>query len=123
MFIKPYLLIIVGLLFLTSGCYYDNKEELYPNECDTVNVSFSGDVMPIIVNHCNNCHSGNAAASFGGGISLEDYTMVKATVVDSSLKGSIEGDENFEKMPIDYSLDNCDIEKINAWINNDSPNN
>ena len=44
-------LLIIPLLALLAGCYYDNEEELYANQgnnCDTTNVTFSGTVFPVI---------------------------------------------------------------------------
>lgn len=118
---------IFGVLFLcilfTSGCYYDVEEELYPiSNCDTSNVTYSGTITAIINSYaCLSCHSGSNPS---GGFSLEGYNNVKAKVNDSRLFGAINHLPGFTPMP--YSLpkmNQCDINKVKAWIDAGAPNN
>jgi hypothetical protein len=117
---------IIILLFSFSGCYYDSKEFLYPelsSSCDTTNITYSGSVKPIL-DLCQGCHSNGSAASYGGGIKLEDYTDVKAHAIDGKLLGSIKHSGGYSPMPKGSSqLETCKITIIEKWISAGEPNN
>lgn len=79
--IIPILAFVFVAMSATIGCYYDNEEELYPKDpdaCDTANVSFAADILPIIQGNCAGCHPGS------GGFPLENYAQVKAKVDNGS---------------------------------------
>lgn len=116
---------LISLIFVVffSSCYYDNKEELYPSDCDITDVSLSSDIMPILNAHCNSCHSNISANEFGGGVFLEKYSDIKNSVDNSTIIGTINDKDGFEQMPIDYTLSECNIKKIEAWINEGGFNN
>lgn len=83
--------------------------------CDTTGVTFSGSVLPIFKNYCNGCHGG---ASPSAGIDLTTYAKVKPTVADGSLLGSVRHASGFVPMPENGNkLSNCNISKIQAWVN------
>ncbi|MDQ3845324.1 MAG: hypothetical protein M3342_15140 [Bacteroidota bacterium] len=114
--------IFISYLFL-SGCYYNNEEELYPNQysCGASNVTFSGTINSIIVNNCTECHSGSRVEA---GVNLLGYANVKTKVSDGSLLGSVTHSRGFHPMPHDRpKLSSCDIGRIKAWINAGAPNN
>ncbi|MFO7934813.1 MAG: hypothetical protein R6U78_12120 [Bacteroidales bacterium] len=117
--------IISITLFISSltGCYWDNEEDLFPVDlCDTVDVSFSGDVIPILTNNCLSCHSNASAASFGNGITLEDYEDIAAA--SSRIVGAINHEDGFSPMPRNQEkLDTCLIRIIETWVNDGVPNN
>lgn len=104
-----------------SGCYYDNEETLYPAtaECNTDNMSFAGDVWPVINASCTGCHSGSSPS---GNISLENYSGVAAAAaIDAgnygSLYGVISHASGNSPMPKGGSkLSDCTIAQIKAWI-------
>ena len=115
---------IIILAFL-SGCYYDSKENLYPvidNSCnDTINVTYSSKVVPILNNYCNSCHSGSNP---GGNVQLGNYTGVKAMVDNGKLLGSIKHDGTASPMPQGGGkLDDCKIATVSKWISSGAPNN
>jgi hypothetical protein len=107
---------------LSSGCYYDNEEYLYPTAglCDTANTTFST-VNTILQNNCVGCHStGNA----GGGYDLSNYTGVKVSADDGSLYATITWASGHSPMPKNGSkLDACSINKVKAWIDRGALNN
>lgn len=113
-----YLLIIIGW----TSCYYDVEEELYPTlDCQTVDVTYSNQVINIIDGACYKCH---AAAQNFGNITLEGYDNLKRYVDNGELLGSIRHDAGFSAMPKNEAqLLECDIEKIEAWINAGAINN
>ncbi len=120
-------LLLLALIAL-AGCYYDNEEELYPNppECDTTNVTFSGTILPIIENNCKVCHG---SGSQQGGILLEDYTSISAAAKipagqPGSLYGAVSHNPGNYPMPKGgLQLSDCNIKKIETWINAGTPNN
>ncbi|MBK9733476.1 MAG: hypothetical protein IPO92_00335 [Saprospiraceae bacterium] len=113
---------IFSALFLTS-CYYDSVEDLYPaSECITVNVSFSQDIQPILVNNCLTCHT--AASTIGGGINLEGHEAVLFYANSGSLVGSVKQSAPYSAMPKSAAkLEACKILKIESWVQAGSPNN
>lgn len=119
------MVIIIGFI-LIEGCYYDSEEYLYPqpgNQCDTVNVTFSLSVRPLLENYCYSCHS-NSTSSFGGNIRLEDYADVKARADNGSLLGSISHAGGFSPMPKGAAkLQVCQIAIVQKWIDAGAPNN
>ncbi len=119
--------LIFGVIWLASGCYYDNEEYLYPevnNPCDTVNITYSKSIVPILANNCLSCHSNASAAGLGGNIKLENYADVKTHADDHKLLGSISQSSGFFAMPLGApKLDDCKITTVRLWINAGAPNN
>jgi len=117
---------IIILLTISAGCYYDNREELYPQvnlNCDTLNVSYSGTIYPILNSYCLGCH-GSGYASFGGNVRLDNYNDVKSMADNGKLYGAIMHLPNFSPMPKNAaSLDICKMEQIKVWINHGAFNN
>lgn len=115
-------IIAVALSALFTGCYYDNKTELYPDlGCDTAVVSYAKFVKPIIDRDCKACHSG---ASPIGVVPLNDYTQISASAKSGKLYGSVSWAAGFKSMPQGGSKWNeCDLIKLKSWINKGAPNN
>ena len=96
------------------GCYYDTEEALYPGNCDTVSVTYSGSVLRILEANCYACHSSAAAQ---GGIVLEGYDRVKTVAGNGRLLGAITHTSGFSAMPKNTGkMDACDIGTIRQWI-------
>jgi cytochrome c5 len=115
--------IIFFSILILSGCYYDNKADLYQyynSQCDTTAISYSLDIEPIINAQCLSCHQGAAASA---GRLLEDFTTVKASATDGSLFHSINGTGGYSIMPQSGKMSQCNIDKIDAWIKAGTPNN
>jgi hypothetical protein len=116
-------LLITGLLMcmtLLGSCYYDIEPN--PGTCDTSNVTYSGTIAGIIQsNGClsADCHGGNNPLS---GIRLSDYNSVKA--METRLFGAVNHSSGFVAMPQNAGkISQCEIDKIQAWINAGAPNN
>ena len=109
-------ILIVLLSLSISSCYYDVEENIYPTvECDTTNISYTETILPIISNNCYACH--DQASNFGG-ITLEGYDRLKTYVDNGGLLGVIKHESGFSPMPKNQAkLIDCDIEKIETWIN------
>jgi hypothetical protein len=82
--------------------------------CDTVNVTFSASVLPVLKTYCVGCHS---AASPSAGIDLSTYAAVKVYAANGRLMGSITHAIGYKPMPSSTSkLGACEINQIKAWI-------
>ncbi|MBL7811890.1 MAG: hypothetical protein JNL57_06665 [Bacteroidetes bacterium] len=106
-----------------SGCYYDNRQELYPNNkpCDTTAISYSKELSGLIQSQCAGCHSAGAPS---GGIVLADYTSVKASVSSGRFYGSVNWDAGFSPMPKSGSKwSACNLTRLKKWIDAGAPNN
>lgn len=114
----------LALTSLTTSCYYDKKENLYPPtsggvSCDTANVSYSGTVKPILTASCIGCHS---ASNASGGYNLGDHAGVTAS--SSRLLGAIQHASGYSAMPKSAAkLSSCQIAQIEKWLNAGAPNN
>jgi hypothetical protein len=116
-------LLIPGLVMcmtILGSCYYDIEPN--PGTCDTSNVTYSGTIAGIIQsNGClsADCHGGNNPLS---GIRLSDYNSVKA--METRLFGAVNHSSGFVAMPQNAGkISQCEIDKIQAWINAGAPNN
>jgi mono/diheme cytochrome c family protein len=114
---------ILGLSLLLAGCYYDKEQDLYPSvtACDTSAVTYSGKVLSIIQSNCYSCHgSGNTL----GDVNLDGHTNLKVFADNGKLSGAINHRTGFSQMPQGGSkLSDCDIQAIEKWISDGSPNN
>ncbi len=113
------------LITLIVGCTYNKEDELYPNtgaNCDTNNIRFSATINPILQKYsCSFCH-GSVTSS--GNISLATYSNVKTQVNNGRLFGAINHEPGFSKMPQGGNkMNQCDINKVKAWIDAGAPNN
>lgn len=117
-------LFISAFLLIMSACYYDKEEVLYPGSSNCTvpaNPGFTADVMPILNSRCNNCHAGNSPSA---GISLATYNEVMKSVSNGSLIGSITWASGFSPMPKNSGkMPNCEIQKIQTWIDQGALNN
>ncbi len=115
-------LLIMFFCFTLVSCYYDKEEYLYPDDfaniCDTTNTTYTKDIAHIIDQNCVSCHG---TSSPKAGISLTSYNEVKSVAQSGKLKGVINGEPGYSKMPPSGLLDECKRNKINSWINQNMP--
>lgn len=96
--------------------------------CDSVNVTFSGVVWPVINTYCAACHNGNNPNT---NVTLSGYSDVVAVAADTSqnlihnlLLGDITFASGFHPMPQGGNkLSTCQIAQIRKWIKDGKPNN
>ena len=107
--------IISAVLLMTTGCYYDNEEELYPFAyCDTTNVTYRGTIEPIVQRSCAipGCH-------VPGGDGNGDFTQfpeVLEKVENGSFLNSVKGTGDAIPMPPNDPLRACEVRQIELWI-------
>lgn len=118
--IKTAVLVFFGSLIVT-GCYYDNEEELYPaaESCDTVDVTYSGDILAMVDQYCQTCHSGNTPS---GNLNLETFGQITAAA-EKMYERISKPAGDVQLMPPGQKLDDCTIKKMKVWIENGKPNN
>ena len=118
-----YILSFLILIVCTTGCYYDHADLVYPQTtCNVSAVTYSTTVTGILSPGCYSCHSGSAAS--GAGIKLDTYTSLMVYVSNGQLMSSIKHTGTVPAMPLNASqLSSCDINTIQTWINNGTPNN
>lgn len=117
------LIAISACTTLLAGCYFDNKEDLYPDvvSCDTGAVTYSGKVLSVIQANCYSCHGGGAQL---GNVNLDGYTNLKTYADNGKLIGVIEHQNGFPPMPQGGSkLSDCDISVVKKWISDGTPDN
>ena len=101
-----------------QGCTYDIEEDLNPNtECDTLSVSFSSDILPILDSNCSSCHGESYPEA---DLNLTEYESVASSVLTGKTLERImlPIDDGSVMPPPPYSLlTECEIDKIVAWTN------
>ena len=112
------LFFLVSALALLNACDYDSEEDLFGNDsCDTESISYENDIAPIIAGNCTSCHSGGTPS---GNLDLADFEIVAESAQNSSYSGLLnrigrsEGEPG--AMPTSYKLTQCQIDQINAWV-------
>lgn len=120
---------IVAALFLLTiiiavSCSKSNEEDMTtpaPSGCDTVNMTYAADVVPILKANCYSCH-GNGEKD--GGVSLGTYNDVKVQADNGALLGAITHASGYTPMPLNGAkLSDCNISVIRDWINRGALNN
>lgn len=119
------LVIIFVTVILVTSCTKENEENLQSNInqplCDTFNMTFAKDVLPIITLNCYSCH-GNG--NIQGGMNLDGFTRIKRQVDNNLLLNVIKHSPGYSQMPQGQPrLAQCDINKIEAWVNRGALNN
>lgn len=125
---KFYLSLILIFITATSfnSCYYDSEEYLYSGLiCDSTDVSFSADVVPILEANCYVCHSIENADESGEGYILETYEELNASTDGETLIDVVDWlDGGASDMPKGGSqLPDCQRAVIRNWVNEGMLNN
>ena len=120
---------LASLIVVATSCYYDNEEYLYPTDntilpCDTVAVSYSLHIAPLIASKCMSCHSVAAAPSAGGNVVLEGYANTQKAAASGKLLGAVTQASGYAAMPKNANkLSYCQITYIRRWVEGNSLNN
>ncbi|MCB0760537.1 MAG: hypothetical protein KDC12_03365 [Flavobacteriales bacterium] len=88
--------------------------------CDTLELTFSGDIQPLVAAFCEGCHTGSNA---GGDVKLTNHAEIAAAGANGSLYGSVAWEAGYTQMPQNGSqLTECQLRMIEMWIENGMPN-
>jgi len=114
--------LVIGLAY--SGCVYNKADLVYPQPpvCDTVNMRYSTDIIPILTANCYVCHGGTATNS--GGRKFDTHALLLNYVNSGQLMKAITHSPGATPMP--YQLPKIPpytINKIKGWVDRGAPNN
>ena len=118
----------VSIVFF-EGCYYNKADQQYPsspNSCDTTVVRYSVEIKSILDANCKSCHNGTNSES---GIDLYNYQTISALALDGqftygTLLSAVTHQGGAPEMPQGQpQLQDCEINKIAAWVHDGAPNN
>lgn len=125
-FFSVAIMMAITIVFVI-GCSKNNETTLAATTtpitatCDTVNMKYLANVLPIIQTNCYSCH-GNGNAS--GGATLDSYTSLKKYAANGYLVGNITHAPGYVGMPYNQpKMDSCSINKIISWVKNGALNN
>lgn len=114
----------LGGVLLFASCTFDNEEALFKDVvCLEIiePVSYSGFVKPLLEKRCVTCHSSMLAS---GNVNIESHARLKVYIENGKFLGAIRHLPGFSPMPQgDSKLSDCDLEKIENWINSGYPEN
>ncbi|MBS1665720.1 MAG: hypothetical protein JST68_32070 [Bacteroidetes bacterium] len=114
---------IGSIVFYLSACSKTSEDKLAPNKpCDTLNVSYSTQVVEILQNNCYECHKDGGVSI--SNVDLGSYTKFKAYVDLGYVRSAITHDGRVTPMPYGRAqLPSCELNTIVAWINQGAKNN
>ena len=123
-----------ALLALAVSCDYAHGPDPVPataptvpgtaaNPCnDPTPPTYAAVVAPLLDARCRGCH-GTAFQTRGGGTDLSTYAAV-AKVPASLLLGTVQHEPGFSAMPKGGAkLSDCDIARLQGWVDAGRPNN
>jgi cytochrome c553 len=114
----------IGFIALAVSCSKSNEADTQntgTGGCDTVDMKYTANVLPIISGNCYSCH-GNGVIN--GGIELDSYNKLLIQVNNGNLIGVITHSAGYPAMPQGKAkLSDCDINKIRGWIARGAQNN
>ena len=122
---KSILSSIAFLLIVVSVSYFSCVKDVgplpqVPTQCDSLNVTWTTDIQPIIQTNCVNpgCHAsgGSGGVDMSQGYSQIDTARIRARVLD--------GNPSFmPNPPVTSPLPLSDRQKIECWLKAGAPNN
>ena len=113
-------ILMVLVVSIFQSCYYDNKDDLYQHvqqvECAVDAATYSGEVLPILITHCDRCHNNDRA---DGGVNLAGYANAKRHADNGSLYGTTAHLSGYPVMPTSgIRIPPCEIATLKKWIDN-----
>jgi len=89
--------------------------------CDSVNVTYSLTINPLMTNYCSGCHNSVTASA---NINLSNHPGVVAAIDGGRFMGAVLQEPGFIPMPQNSNrLTECNIGKLRKWIVDGKPNN
>lgn len=120
---KLIFLFILGILALLSSCSDDEEPMMnMTDNCDSVNVSYQRDIVPIINSSCalTGCH----VSGFNSG-DFTNYADIKQRADNGRLNTRVVVNQNMppSNSPGPQSLSDAEIEAFECWIAAGAPEN
>ncbi len=89
--------------------------------CDSLNISFTQHIKPIIQNQCLGCHG---QLNPGAGLNFSTYAGVATAAGNGRLLGSVTHQAGYRPMPLGGAkMSTCHIAQLRTWINAGFPDN
>jgi len=116
------LFFLFTLTLITLSCAYNSEESLYPeiSDCDSMNVTYTKNILPILEDNCLSCHASIVADDKGGHLSLEGYSNVAD--LSEAILASVNHVSGAKEMPKDaLKLDACLLRQFGIWVETGKP--
>ena len=115
----------LALMYITlASCMNNNEEDLYGVEpCDTADLTWVNGISQIFCTNCVSCH--NEDLNYKG-VRHDSYEEELKVISDGGdrLRRVINHESGIEPMPFEGpKLSNCNIQKIETWLDNGAPEN
>lgn len=92
-----------------------------PTTCDTLNVTYSGTIAPLVAQRCGGCHGGGSPQ---GGLDFGTWDDLHLVADDGRLAAAIQHLDGAVAMPPSGNmLPDCRIQQFLIWIADGAPNN
>lgn len=114
---------LVAVSLTTPGCTYSHGD---PVPCsDTTNVTYSLVVSPIIQANCRDaCHNTANYQTLGGFQNFDDVSVLQEHARDGHLMRCLRHEPGVPAMPQGRAkLSDCDLARIQAWVDAGALNN
>ncbi len=114
-----YLIITIAIIytFSSSGCVNNSEEDLYGLECDTLDLTYNK-IKYIFEDNCFVCHNTPQGPN---SIKFNSYSEVKNIINTGKLLPAINWTGSIKMPNGQPKLDDCYIDKIEAWIHAGMP--
>src|SRR6187402_947793 len=105
---------VIVVLYNFTSCKNDSAALLYPPDaCDSVNVTYSGTILPILRDNCYRCHAGSQTVA---PFHLDAYADASLVALSGHMVGALTHSPGFSPMPKNAAqLSDCTIGKIRKW--------
>lgn len=116
------LLIFLFVIVIFSNCTYDTYvDNIDIDECDTLEVSYATDVVPLLDENCFSCHFDEED---NNGLWLATYEIVSNKNTTTNILQRIQLDAtDLASMPPSGPLNDCEIDIFKAWVEQGAQNN
>ncbi len=89
-------------------------ENLICTDCDSLDITYTLTIYPIINKRCEGCHNGITPQ---GEVSITNYNQIRNLALNGDLLGVIDHKPSYTPMPFNLpKLPICEINQIKAWI-------
>jgi len=106
-------------IWILQGAKHTTCDSTATDICDSLNVTYSGTIKPIIDNYCATCHSGSNPP---GGVLLQNYSELVSVINDGNFQ-TLVFNYTDNPMPPSGKLNTCKIAQLKKWIADGMPNN
>ncbi|MDO7874628.1 hypothetical protein Q5H93_07780 [Hymenobacter sp. ASUV-10] len=114
---------LVGLSLSTPSCTYSHGEPV-PCITDTTSITYAAVVSPIIQANCLDCHNTANYQNDGDFQNFDQFTVLQSHALSGQLMRCLRHEPSVSAMPKGRAkLSDCDIARIQAWVDAGALNN